>query len=177
MPEGYLRSPAGRVLYTLKTFSIKQLDILRKDVVHNLKDGNYAEAGKNAAAYLTIMPMMGATIQETKDLLLGRGGNPEDIIKDNYIENLFKTFGSSQYVMDNYVSKGKLIPAIGEMIAPPLDWIDAIGTDIYKALKGEFVGEDSKAMAQVPYVGRIWYNFFGGGMEKAIEDRAKQEAQ
>lgn len=177
MPEAYLRYPAGRVLFTLKTFGVKQLDILRKDVVHNLKDGNYAEAGKSAAAYLTIVPMMGATIQETKDLLLGRGGNPEDIIKDNYIENLFKTFGSSQYVMDNYVSKGKLIPAIGEMIAPPLDWIDAIGTDIYKALKGEFVGEDSKAMAQVPYVGRIWYNFFGGGMEKAIEDRAKQEAQ
>ena len=177
MPEGYLRSPNGRILYMLKTFSIKQLDVLRKDVVQKMKKGNYAEAGKNAAAYLTIMPMIGATVQETKDLLLGRGGNPEDIIKDNYIENIFKTFGSSQYVMDNYVSKGKVVPAIGEMIAPPLDWIDAIGTDIYKAQKGEFVGEESKTMAQLPGVGRLWYNFFGGGMEKAIEDRAEQQRQ
>lgn len=177
MPEGYLRSPSGRILYMLKTFSIKQLDVLRKDVVQNIKKGNYAEAGKNAAAYLTIMPMMGATVQETKDFLLGRGGNPEDIIKDNYIENIFKTFGSSEYVMNNYVSKGRIIPAIGEMIAPPLDWIDAIGTDIYKAQKGEFVGEESKIMAQLPGVGRLWYNFFGGGMEKAIEERAEQQRQ
>jgi hypothetical protein len=32
-------------------------------------------------------------------------------------------------------------------------------------------------MAQVPGVGRLWYNFFGGGMEKAIEDRAEQQRQ
>ena len=56
------------------------------------------------------------------------------------------------------------------MVAPPLDWVDAIGSDVAKAIKGDFVGEESKTMRQAPVVGRIWYNFFGGGLEKYLEE-------
>lgn len=169
MPVEYLKNPNGRILYMLKTFAIKQLDVLRRNVVHEYKAGNKLEAGKNAVAYLTIMPLIGASVQETKDFLLGRGANPEDIIKDGYIDNLFKVFGASEYVMDRFVKPGTIASAAGEMIAPPLDWIDAIGSDVAKALKGDLVAEESKAMRQVPVIGRIWYNFIGGGLEEYLK--------
>jgi hypothetical protein len=171
MPVGYLKAPNGRTLYMLKTFAIKQLDVMRRDVVQEFKQGDKREAGKKLLAYMTIMPMMGATVQEAKDLMLGRGANPEEIIKDNYVENIFKTFGGSEYLMDRYVKRGSVGSAIGEIIAPPLDWIDAIGTDVAKTLTGEFVGEESKSMRQAPVVGRIWYNFIGGGLEKYFDEQ------
>lgn len=169
MPVEYLKNPNGRILYMLKTFAIKQLDVLRRNVVHEYKAGNKLEAGKNAVAYLTIMPLIGATVQETKDFLLGRGANPEDIITEGYVDNLFKVFGASEYVMDRFVKPGTIASAAGEMIAPPLDWIDAIGTDVAKALKGDLVAEESKTMRQVPVIGRIWYNFIGGGLEEYLK--------
>lgn len=170
MPVKYLEMPNGRTLYMLKTFAIKQLDVMRRDIVQEFKSGDKREAGKKLLAYMTIMPMMGATVQEAKDLMLGRGAEAEDIIKDNYVENIFKMFGGSEYLMERYVGRGNVGSAIGEMIAPPLDWIDAIGSDVAKAVQGEFVGSESKAMRQAPVVGRIWYNFFGGGLEKYLEE-------
>jgi hypothetical protein len=170
MPVKYLQMPNGRTLYMLKTFAIKQLDVMRRDVVQEFKRGDKREAGKKLLAYMTIMPMMGATVQEAKDLMLGRGADMEDIVKDNYVENIFKMFGGSEYLMERYVGRGNVGSALGEMIAPPLDWVDAIGSDVAKAIKGDFVGSESKAMRQAPVVGRIWYNFFGGGLEKYLEE-------
>jgi hypothetical protein len=170
MPVKYLQMPNGRTLYMLKTFAIKQLDVMRRDVVQEFKKGDRREAGKKLLAYMTIMPMMGATVQEAKDLMLGRGADMEDIVKDNYVENIFKMFGGSEYLMERYVGRGNVGSALGEMVAPPLDWVDAIGSDVAKAIKGDFVGEESKTMRQAPVVGRIWYNFFGGGLEKYLEE-------
>ena len=173
MPLNYLRNPNGRIFYSLKTFAIKQLDVMRRDIVQEIKSGNKAEGVKNLVAYMTIIPMMGATVEEAKDMLRGQGGSVDDI-PDNYIDNLFKVFGGSQYVMDKYVGKGQIGTAVGEIIAPPTDWINAIGEDVMSAASGEFVGSDSKMMRELPIIGKVWYNFFGGGLEKAMEFEQKQ---
>jgi hypothetical protein len=173
VPLAYLNNPNGRIFYSLKTFAIKQLDVMRRDIVQEFKSGNQKKAAENLVAYMTIIPMMGATVDETKDFLRGQGMSAEDM-PDNYIENLFKVFGGSQYVMDKYVSKGQVGSALGETIAPPLDWINAIGEDVWKTMNGEFVGEESKALRELPVIGDVWYNFFGGGLEKAIQFEQKR---
>ena len=175
MPLNYLRNPNGRIFYSLKTFAIKQLDVMRRDIAQEFKAGNTKKATENLVAYMTIIPMMGATVDEAKDMLKGQGTEINDI-PDNYIENLFKVFGGSQYVMDKYVNKGQVGSAIGETIAPPLDWINALSEDIWKIMNGEFEGSESKAMRELPIIGKVWYNFFGGGLENAIkyeEERRK----
>jgi len=125
---------------------------------------------------MTIIPMMGATVDEAKDFLRGQGMSAEDM-PDNYVENLFKVFGGSQYVMDKYVSKGQVGSALGEVIAPPLDWINAISEDVWKIMNGEFEGGESKIARELPIIGDVWYNFFGGGMEKAIEFEQKRRME
>ena len=173
VPLAYLNNPNGRIFYSLKTFAIKQLDVMRRDIIQEFKSGNQKKAAENLVAYMTIIPMMGATVDETKDFLRGQGMSAEDM-PDNYIENLFKVFGGSQYVMDKYVKKGQVGSALGETIAPPLDWINAGSEDIWKVMNGEFPGGDSKVLRELPVIGDVWYNFFGGGLEKAIQFEQKR---
>lgn len=173
VPLAYLNNPNGRIFYSLKTFAVKQLDVMRRDIIQEFKSGNQKKAAENLVAYMTIIPLMGATVDETKDFLRGQGMSAEDM-PDNYIENMFKVFGGSQYVMDKYVSKGQVGSALGETIAPPLDWINALSEDVWKTMNGEFVGEESKALRELPIIGDVWYNFFGGGLEKAIEFEQKR---
>lgn len=172
MPLSYLRNPNGRIFYSLKTFAIKQLDVMRRDIVQEFKAGNTKKGAANLVAYMTIIPMMGATVDEAKDFLKGQGMDVNDM-PDNYIENLLKVFGGSQYVMDKHVNKGQIGSAIGEIVAPPTDWINAVGEDVWKAANGEFVGGESKMMREMPIIGKMWYNFFGGGLEKAIDREEK----
>lgn len=176
MPLSYLRNPNGRIFYSLKTFAIKQLDVMRRDIVQEFKAGNTKKGAENLVAYMTIIPMMGATVDEAKDLLKGQGADVNDM-PDNYIENLLKVFGGSQYVMDKYVNKGQVGSAIGEIVAPPTDWINAISEDVWKVANGDFVGTESKMFRELPVIGKVWYNFFGGGLEKAIdrEEKAREK--
>ena len=37
MPLKYLKHPNGRVFYMLKTFTIKQFDVMRRDGIHLMK--------------------------------------------------------------------------------------------------------------------------------------------
>lgn len=170
MPAAYLNNPNGRVFYALKTFAIKQLDVLRRDIVQEISKGNYKKAGKNLLAYMTIVPAMGASIDEVKDFLLGRRSSVEDI-PDNYVENVFKLFGASEYIVDRYGKSGQVGSAIGEIVAPAFpDLIDAIGTDLWKVANGEFILDEAKSLRQIPGIGVFWYNFFGGGLEKNYEE-------
>ena len=171
MPAAYLNNPNGRILYSLKTFAIKQLDVIRRDIAQEMKKGNYSKASKNLLAYMTIVPLMGASVDEAKDFLLGRRASVDDI-PDNYAENLFKIFGATEYIVDRYGKSGQIGSAIGEMVAPAFpDLIDAVATDTWKIAKGEFVLDEAKSLRQAPGIGVFWYNYFGGGLEKNYQER------
>ena len=171
MPAAYLNNPNGRILYSLKTFAIKQLDVIRRDIVQEMKKGNYSKASKNLLAYMTIVPLMGASVDEAKDFLLGRRASVDDI-PDNYAENLFKIFGATEYIVDRYGKSGQIGSAIGEMVAPAFpDLIDAVATDTWKIAKGEFALDEAKSLRQAPGIGVFWYNYFGGGLEKNYQER------
>ena len=40
MPEYYLKAGNGRVFYMLKTYTLKQMDVFRKEVWHTMKNGD-----------------------------------------------------------------------------------------------------------------------------------------
>ena len=51
MPQGYLAAPNGRIFYQLKSFTLKQIQLLQDSVIDEARKGNYKQAGKNALAY------------------------------------------------------------------------------------------------------------------------------
>lgn len=166
MPQVYLQSPNGRILYSLKTFTLKQLDVARRDVVQQWKRGNKTQAIKNASALAGYMAASGVAVQTVKDLLLGREVRPDDL-PENALWALTGVYGINRYVSDKYLSEGNVTEAAVNMIAPATPIIDAV----FQA-PVELTQEDpnlAKYMRSIPVVGPMLYNWFGGGAEKYNE--------
>ena len=163
MPQAYLENPNGRILYSLKTFTLKQLDVARRDVVQQWKRGNKTQAIKNASALAGYMAASGVAVQTVKDLLLGREVRPDDL-PENALWALTGVYGINRYVSDKYLSKGNVKEAAVNMLAPATPIIDALFQAPF-----ELAEEDpnlKQYMRNIPVAGPMLYNWFGGGAEK-----------
>ena len=171
LPLKYLQHPNGRIFYALKSFTIKQLDVLRRDVVHEFQSGNKAEATKKLVAYITILPLMGAGVQEVKDFI-SRGDDIDiEDIPDQYISKLYQLFGTSRYITENFTKKGELTPALGELFLPPIGLIDAFSKDLTKTVSGEITAKDSELLGHVPLFGKMVQDtLLGARDDKRIKD-------
>ncbi len=181
MPVKALEHPGYQFALQLKSYAIKQLNLIREDVLQQFKKGNIKEGGKNAAAYITLVVGTGATIQEAKDMFLQRDGfNPEEILTDNMAENLLKFLMASEYSLNFITDTGKFGDASLDMFLGGFgvmaDNLNAVGQDIITALSEdeELTKENSKILARAPLFGRIWYNYIGGGLEKWEENQYKK---
>ena len=174
VPQAYLDAANGRLFYTLKTWSLKQLDVMRRDIAQQYAKGNKLEATKNAVAYAALVPTANMSIDMIRDVLKGREFPSVDEIPDAYVSNIFRMFGASEYVTDKFLSEGKVASGLKEIISPPLVYIDAIGQDIENLVtSGQALPEN--VLRQLPLIGQIWYNFFGGGIERYYEKKEQKE--
>jgi len=178
LPRFYLENPNGRVLYALKSFTIKQLDVMKKRIYDEWKNGNKKTALKNATAYVTIMGTANTGADQIKKLMEGKEVRLEDI-PDEFAFNVLKMFGGSEYLYNNYLSKGKFGEAIIETVAPPLDLITNVFEDAVKVLSSDDEIEIAKLKTtrQIPFAGWAIYNFFGGGLEKYEERKYKERLE
>jgi len=172
MPQAYLNAPNGRIFYALKSFTIKQIDLLRKNVIQEYKAGNKLKAGRNLAGYMVLVGGMNGTVKETKDWVMGKGFNVEDI-SDNSINHLWSIMFASQYIQERYLSQGDIEGAIVNTVTPPLSLLTDIGKDIHNLATEDDVLPE-KTIKNLPVFGKLWYNFFGGGLENALK-RQKSE--
>lgn len=179
MPQGYLDNPNGRLLYQLKTWMLKQADIVRRDVAREFAAGNYAKATSNALRYSLLLGISGATMEFIRNFFLGKD---DELEWGDIPANMLKTFGWSQYVKDQ-VQQGKLGEAAAGVVTPP--FLD-MSADILKAVKAtvppysemdEKVQEDPKAVNYLPLIGRLLYMHAFGGAERANEREEKRRAR
>jgi hypothetical protein len=171
MPQGYLDSVNGRMLYMLKSFTIKQYDIVRREIVQEYKKGNKKQAVKMAAMLGGYLMAANTGTQATKDILLGREVRVEDI-PDRSMWALLGVYGGNKYMYERYLERGDVKGAAVNLLVPATPLVDAVFT-LGKGL-GE---EDDRAMTQLrplPVVGPIIYNWFGGGAE-AYNERLSKE--
>lgn len=174
MPRYYLENPNGRVFYALKSFTLKQLDVMKRRIYDQWKAGNKKQALKNATAYVTIMSAANTGADQLKNIIQGREVRLENI-PDEMVFNVLKMFGGSEYLYNNYISKGKLGEAAIETVAPPLDLITSVVEDgIRLASEEDTEFEKLKTPRQIPFIGWAIYNFFQGGLEKYNERQERK---
>ena len=167
MPEGYLNAKNGRLAYMLKSFTLKQIDLVRNRVVGEWSKGSKVQASKNAAllaGYLTTANVGTSTV---KDILLGREVRPEDI-PDRALWSLLGVYGMNEYVYDRYMKQGKIVEGAAMYVTPAAPYVEAV-TTLVKESFGEDDPDYSRALNGIPVVGRILYNWLGGGAEKFNE--------
>lgn len=159
MPQAYLDHPNGRILFQMKTYMIKQMDVVRRDAYNEIKAGNVKEGLKNLAGLSTALALSNVPGDIVKDFLSGR---KFDIEKIDMVENLLRNFGISRYSIDQ-VSKGKATDVAWNMVKPPAGII------------GEAAKLDAKSVKYIPLAGKAVYDRYLGGNEAKLAQEKKQE--
>jgi hypothetical protein len=172
LPQKYLDMPNGRMVYMLKTYALKQMDLVRNDIIKEIASGNRKKGIANAARYAMILGTAGATTQYVKDIMLGKDPETPDI--SDVPLNVLKTFGWSQYVTDK-ASQGKIGEAIGDVVLPPYQMFDEAISDV---LAEDKFGNDTtkgKWKKLIPGFGKLLYANSYAGQEEQEEKTRKQQ--
>jgi hypothetical protein len=172
VPQVYLDNPNARVVYMLKTFMIKQMDLVRRDVYNEIKKGNVGTGVRNLFGLALVWGTMGATTGWLRDWILGKEVEPK---WEDAWEGIFKTFGWSSYVLDK-AEKGQPVMAAFGTVTPPIQPLDDVArTSMKLAGDDEMKPADYKGVQHVPVVGRLAYNHLLGGAEDSDRKRKKRE--
>ena len=143
MPAAYLNSPNGRVFYMLKTFTVKQVDFMRREVLRKFSEGKFREGGKNLAYFSSLWVMANGSADGLKAAITGQ---PFDW-SDNAVDNMMQLMVWSRYSQAQ-ASKEGLGQAVMDFIAPPVPMLD-IPTQAWAREEPERLWE------LVPVVGKI----------------------
>lgn len=149
MPKFYLDHPNGRVFYMLKTFTIKQVDFMRREVARKFAEGKYYEGGKNLAYFTSLWVLANGSADYFKAALVGE---PFDM-SDNAVDNIMQMMLWSRYSEAKFQREGAG-EAIKDFFAPPTPFLDKptqalVREDPYLALEpipivGKFIAKRHK---------------------------------
>ena len=166
-PEAYLKSGNGRILYMLKSFTLKQWDLVRRNLVGDMKKATtrkeYTKAALKIGKVGAFMTAGGLGVDKTKDFILGRDIKPEDLGTDA-MWSLAGAYGLGKYVGEKNLAKGDLLGAGLNLLQVPIPVFEGV----QKLLSSPFNTEkqNKKMMRNIPYAGRAIYSHFGGGKEE-----------
>lgn len=182
MPQKYLEHPNGRTFYMLKTFTLKQFDVMRRDGFQLMANkGTRIEGAKNLLRYATYFVAGGMTSANVKKWLMGEVMD-EDDWNDAFINNVWKLGGWNKYGADKFSESADLATGIyeagkGIIGIPTSPWINMVKTAL-SFVDNEMLGGgeevDYRGVKNVPIFGQQVYKFLLGGAE-ADEQRERDE--
>lgn len=192
MPQAYLNHPQGRILYTLKSYALKQLNLLREEIYDDFKKGKIVSGIKKSLYHAATVGLGNASVQSARDMLLGKdvdSGTFGDEFANTYATLMFM----SRYDRDRYLGRGDFSGFVGNQLTPPiLDIGLQGGLAAYKAATVDGTGIDSSpedkqkaidkfaktVFTKIPVVGELGYYRAGGGDEAYNEAlRKKRQAE
>jgi diguanylate cyclase (GGDEF)-like protein len=157
MPQKYLSSPGGRILYALKTFTITQLDHVRRDMVRKiLTPGQRREGLSHLARYLVLFGLIGLGKDWVNDWIRGKPLSARQL-PDRSADALLGCVGLNRYTVEEAWSRPS--DAAINFVAPPMSWLDATVQDVTSDAPG------LRSIRNIPVVGELIYYWapFGRG--------------
>ena len=168
MPAAYLNSKKGRLAYALKTFFVKQLDVIREDIVQKLAKRETTKEGvQNAIRFGMLFGGGTAAVNMTKDVMLGR---PVEI-KDELMDVGMQMLGVSRYAIYKGSSDG--LAGLGAaVLAPPMPIINEAFKVLLAEDKEKALEKQSKELLRyIPIAGKDIYWRLGPGEDKIKKQR------
>jgi hypothetical protein len=178
-----MRNPNMRIMYMLKTFTIKQIDTFRTAGLSNIKEGGKlylagraegnqskqekgvrlaAKGTKDLVQIAALFAAANAGTDVIKDVIYGRPIKRDELIEDN----LWKLIGVNRYTVYNARRKGPG-KAFIDFVAPPTAVFDRAFDDI-SAIVGD--GEYKGAMLQGTPLDLIYWRYLGGLDKTSVRD-------
>ena len=168
MPKFYNASGNARIMYMLKTFTIKQFDIYREagieDIIQAKKlhgEGKNKQAAqlasrgmKNLIGLGLVFGAANASTDMIKDTLYGRPIKRNELFEDN----LWRLAGINRYIVNKARREGPAKATL-EMLLPPTAVFDRAWQDI-SAIAGD--KEYKGAMLQGTPLDMVYWKYLGG---------------
>jgi len=175
VPASYMRNPNMRIMYMLKTFTIKQIDTFRTAGLSNINEGRKlymagraegnqskqekgarlaAKGTKDLVQIATLFAAANAGTDVIKDVIYGRPIERDELLENN----LWKLIGINRYTFYNAKRRGPG-KAFIDLLAPPTAVFDRAATDI-AGIVGD--GEYKGAMLQGTPLDMIYWRYLGG---------------
>lgn len=163
MPERYLTMKNGRIIYMLKSFFIKQLSFLRRNILEELAKGNTTKGVTNAAIFAGYWNLTGTGVDLAKQTMIDlfAGTDTPIQISDAMVENTLQMIGINKYQQARAAREGP-VSTIIDFLIPPVPFVDDISVSIVQ-------DKPEQAWRAVPYFGPI--------VTKAIKSKKKQRAR
>ena len=168
MPKYYNQSGNARIMYMLKSFTIKQFDVFRetaqKDIDRTkalMAKGDKRGAAKAAADAISKIVGLGlvfgaanASTDMIKDTIYGRPIKRDELLEDN----IWRLLGINRYIVQKARREGPM-KAASELILPPTAIFDRAWQDI-SAIAGD--KEYKGAMLQGTPLDMVYWKYLGG---------------
>ena len=177
MPLQYLKVPNGRILYALKSFAIKQLDIMRRDFAGQLARGNYKEGFTNMGNYAMSIGLAGGAVGTARDILQTKELRPEQF-DDKVFETWMSLLFLNKYTRDRYLAEGEVGQAVLGVVTPAIFNIADQGGKALQDILFEAENDPKKfndVLKNIPVIGKLGYYWLLGGAERKLEQERKQE--
>lgn len=154
VPLKYLENPNGRVMYSLKLYTLKSIDILRNEIGKDLASKDkvrIARGTKNLILLSSSLALMGGTMDEIRDYI---GNKKKMSLSDRIFYSYLKTIGINSYMVGSAKREG-LASVMAKQITPsiitqPIKILQDIYDDVNGAHKG-------KTLTHLPIFGKILY--------------------
>lgn len=180
MPEAYLNQPNGRILYALKSFALKQLDLVKRTSIDEMRSGNYIKGFTNLARYAAIMGLSGGSVATVRDWMQTKEFRPEKL-PDKSFETLMGIIFLNEYARNKYIANGDFAGYLTNLVAPAAP--EVITTSVQALMEAASNDETSdpekfnRAIKDIPVMGKLAYYWVFGGAEKKLERERKKEIQ
>lgn len=193
MAQGYNAAhPLAKSAWVLKSYMIKQLDLMRYEGYEKLKDPDWRTKREGAtflAAYFAIVAGLGNfSIQWLRDKMMDRDTKTEDY----FIGGFMQPFGVSRYTLASMRNK-EYAKAIGEFFVPAFTLMGEASNDLgltydmirdrrdkktgLKTVKDfDDLLKQSETVKHFPVVGALYYGNVGKGATNE-KKRKEQEAK
>ena len=184
MPEFYLKAPNGRVMYMLKTYTIKQFDVVRNEAFKKMNEGKTvkekAEGVRRLIYLASVLMLTGMSADKIKNYMYGREQEFDEMVGDN----LLRLVGFQKYLLWHFRRYKNVAWTTVKAIIPPIGVfnpvVEGFVRDLDKYQRTKKKGEefkipgDTESVKNIPIVGRLYYNYFGNG-EKFHAKRKEKE--
>lgn len=162
MPLGYAVGGNLRVLYMLKSYTVKMFDIYRREAFDHIgsrEPKRVVKGVKNLTHIAIALMLMGLPTDALKDFLLGSKTEFDDMV----FNNILRLFGISKYQIYKAKRDGYARTAAMTLLPPFFSITDDVIKDAVKVGTGEIAPKDSQTLSHVPIGGKFYYWWWGGG--------------
>jgi len=177
MPLSVSSNPNTRMLYTMKSFVVKQMNLITRRYISvmfnsSLPLSQRATAAKDLIKLLFLFMLVGMPIDFLKDLIAGRDVYPSDYATNS----LLRVAGISKYTLYEAQREG-IGGAIKNYMTPVgIDQTFNMATDIGNILMDPSSIPDAKAVSYLPF-SDLWYYRYGPGIEKQQRQRTRKRKE